>query len=129
MYKLKAARSAVQDGALRQNFRERNFSAVNFTDSRARFSFYDLSLLYGHIAAALRADLPCLNTATEALTTAQIYRRLCGADFCNHLPGQIPDYSYKTLYAHFFGGCGDYILTREQVLARLEAFYKRCVTR
>ena len=49
-----------------------NFSALNFTDSRAVFQFYNLEHLWQHIQMALKYNLKVLNLATEPIKISEL---------------------------------------------------------
>lgn len=98
------------------------FSALNFTDSRGSFQFYNLQYLWEHITIALNHKLHKLNIATEPTTINEIYRYIKGNDFVNEISNTIPDYNYKTLYYDIFNGHNGYIFDKEIILNDIKRF-------
>ena len=98
------------------------FSALNFTDSRSRYQFYDLRRLWHDIQIAIQSDLTIWHPATEPISSGELYEYLTGEHFVNELGGIPADYNYKTLYAEKFGAKGEYIMTRTQVLEAIKDF-------
>ena len=98
------------------------FSALNFTDSRSRFQFYDLQHLWDDLNTALDAGLTLWHPSTEPVSAAELYHYLSGKEFCNELPGTPADYDYRTIHAGLFGGSGGYIASKEQVMSEIKKF-------
>ena len=71
---------------LKEIFKTVGFSALNFTDSRGLFQYYNLNRLNGDIQLALDNNIKILNLAVEPVTISQIYRRLTGEEFEIILP-------------------------------------------
>ncbi len=94
-------------------FKEIGFSAINFTDSRAVFQFYNLGNLYRDIATAIKEDISVLNLATEPLSAAELYRHLTGDDFVNE---------FKSEDAKAFGGVNGYLYSKQEVLDDIKKF-------
>lgn len=126
---------------LKECFRRVGFSALNFTDSRSQFQFYDLSDLWRDIQWALEQDIRLWHPATEPLTAAELYRYLSGEEFCNHLPAAPSRYDYRTVYAkayrsHLARQCGQkakapdvvaaaekgYMMSRREIAERIRIF-------
>ena len=99
-------------------FKKLGFSALNFTDSRSRFQFYDLQ----HLWDDLDAGLTLWHPSTEPVSAAELYHYLSGKEFCNELPGTPADYDYRTIHAGLFGGSGGYIASKEQVMSEIKKF-------
>ena len=107
---------------LRSIFRGLGFSALNFTDSRSRYQFYDLSCLWNDIKTALDADIRLLHPATEPVSAGELYKYLTGESFVNELPGTPADYDFRTIYAEMFGGKDGYIRNKAEVLEGIRRF-------
>lgn len=120
-YKLSGAADAA---ALREWFKQNDWNALNFTDSRSVYQFYDLAGLWGHIDTALAAGLRVLNLATPPVSAAAVYRAVTGGTFKNELPGEPFDYDMRTGHAGLFGGAEGYICTEEEALAGICRFMK-----
>lgn len=109
---------------LKNEFMEGGFSALNFTDSRGIFQFYNLSYLWEHIQIALKNDIKKLNLAVEPVLVSEIYRAIKGKDFINEVATVIPRYDFKTKHAHDFNGENGYIFTKQKVLGDIINFVK-----
>jgi nucleoside-diphosphate-sugar epimerase len=111
-----------QKPELRAAFERLNFSALNFTDSRSVFQFYNLAYLWEHIETALANNIPLLHLAVEPLSAGEVYRELTGKEFINEAAAAPFNYDFRTVYANCFGGSGGYIFNRSQVLSDLKDF-------
>lgn len=121
-YKVSVADADKQ--TLKKKFNALGFSALNFTDSRSIYQFYNLSNLWRDVQTALSAGITLWHPATEPVSAAEVYEYLSGKQFDNELDGIPADYGYKTLYASYFkGNCG-YIANKSQVLQDIKAFVK-----
>ena len=109
-------------GELKERFRKLGFSALNFTDSRSVYQFYDLARLWSDIQIALDAGILLWHPATEPVSVGEVYEYLTGERFVNELGGIPADYDYKTLYAEVFGGKGLYISEKKCVLEGIKKF-------
>lgn len=117
----------VSDGKkeyLKNIFRQIGFSALNFTDSRSIYQFYDLRRLWHDIQVALVANIKLWHPATEPVSAEEIYEYLTGKHFENILDGEPADYNYETIYAKEFGGSGKYICKKIEVLSSIKEFVK-----
>lgn len=109
---------------LKEKFRKLGFSALNFTDSRSVYQFYNLGRLWGDIQIALNAGIKMWHPATEPVSAAEIYKYLTGNEFVNELGGVPAFYDYKTVYYELFGGRNGYICGKEHVLKEIERFVR-----
>ena len=109
---------------LKARFRKLGFSALNFTDSRSVYQFYNLGRLWNDIQVALDAGIKLWHPATEPVSAAEVYKYLSGEDFVNELEGTPANYDYKTVYADVFGGVDGYIENKEEVLCEIKEFIK-----
>ena len=102
---------------LKKIFKELGFSALNFTDSRAVFQFYNLDYLWTHVKFAVKNDIKLLHLAVEPLSASEIYRSVTGEDFINQITDNPPDYNYfKTIYAD------KYFFNKPQILREIKEF-------
>lgn len=101
------------------------FTALNFTDSRGIFQFYDLSNLWNHIKIALNKDLKLLNIAVEPVQIAELYYQLTGSRFINEICISPPFYDFKTKYSNYFDGKNGYIYPKETVINAISNFIER----
>ena len=107
---------------LKDRFRKLGFSALNFTDSRSVYQFYNLGRLWNDIQTALREDIKLWHPATEPVSAAEVYKYLSGEEFVNELGGTPANYDYKTVYAEIFGGKNGYICDKGQILSEIKEF-------
>ena len=120
------AASAADEELLKSKFRALGFSALNFTDSRSVYQFYDLGSLWGDIQTAMNAGITLLHPATEPVSAGAVYEYLTGKKFVNELSGTPADYDYRTIYADVFGGKNGYICSKQEVLSAIGAFVGGC---
>ena len=119
---------------LRKIFEEVGFSALNFTDSRAVYQFYDLSDLYGDIERAMNAGISLLNIATEPVKSSEVYFYFFVKEFVNELPGTPADYDMRTIHFEKMGGFaaadanGGYLYRKEDMLKRIKDFTDKEIT-
>ena len=107
---------------LKDKFRTLGFSALNFTDSRSVYQFYNLGRLWNDIQEALDAGLTMWHPATEPVSVGELYKYLTGEEFVNELGGTPADYDYKTIYAGLFGGENGYISSKKRILKEIKNF-------
>lgn len=119
------AETAEDKKALKAFFEKAGFSALNFTDSRSKYQFYNLGYLWEHIETALAHGLTILNPATEPVSVGELYAYLKGEAFVNELPKAYFDYDYRTAHAGLFGGHSGYLFDKEFVLKDIKAFVER----
>lgn len=110
---------------LKNTFRMLGFSALNFTDSRSVYQFYNLKRLWSDIQVALDAGITVWHPATEPVSAGELYKYLTGEDFVNELGGTPADYNYRTIHAEIFGGHDGYICDKRIVLHEIGQFVKR----
>jgi len=117
-------RDDSEKAMLRQAFERAGFSAVNFTDSRAVFQFYNLAYLWGHIEMAVSKGIRLLNLAVEPVGASDIYRAVKYKPFDNVLDKPVPFYDMKTVHAALFGGQNGYIFGKEQTMREIISFVR-----
>ncbi len=94
---------------LKDKFRRLGFSALNFTDSRSIYQFYNLAHLWNDIQTALEAGIKLWHPATEPVSAGEVYEYLTGVKFVNELNAVPAAYDYRTIYGQFFNGYNGYI--------------------
>ena len=114
--------SGIDRESTKQIFKELGFSALNFTDSRGIFQYYNLKYLYKNIQTAMGNGVKVMNIATEPVTIAEIYNAITGKEFVNELGGAVPHYDFKTENFEIFGGKDGYIQTKEFVLNDIKEY-------
>ena len=107
---------------LKKVFLELGFSALNFTDSRSRFQFYNLSNLWSDIKKAINNDIKLWHPATEPVSAGDLYHYVSGREFINELNGCPANYDYRTIHTDVFGGRDGYIETADNVKRSIKNF-------
>ena len=107
---------------LKNKFRALGFSALNFTDSRSVYQFYNLARLWDDIQIALKNDIKMWHPATAPVSAGEVYEYLTGNTFSNELGGNPAYYDYKTVHDSIFGGKNGYICDKEKVLRDIKEF-------
>lgn len=120
-YKCKEVSKAEQKFLI-DYFTEVEFSALNFTDNRGSFQFYNLQYLWEHINTALNENIHKLNLATEPVTIEEIYRVIKNSEFINKIATDIPSYDFKSIYSDAFHGKNGYIFDKSFVLNDIKNF-------
>lgn len=110
---------------LKQEFMSLGFSALNFTDSRGVFQFYNLANLWDDIQTAVKKDIRLLNIATEPISVAEIYKKLTDRKFENEITQTPPFYDYRSKHAELFGGKDGYFADKKTILNEIVEFVKR----
>ena len=115
-------KDGIDREATKAIFKKLGFSALNFTDSRGIFQYYNLKYLYKNIQTAIENGVKVMNIATEPVTIAEIYKAITGEEFVNELSNPVPHYDFRTENFEIFGGKDGYIQTKEFVLADIKEF-------
>jgi hypothetical protein len=110
---------------LKTKFRKLGFSALNFTDSRSIYQFYNLSDLWHDIKLALDAGITLWHPATEPVSAGELYEYLTGRKFVNELDGVPADYDYRTVYGKIYGSGSAYIKNSMTVMEEIAEFIKQ----
>lgn len=115
--------SAAERAELDAWFAKQPFNALSFTDSSARYQFYDLSLLWRDLTVALAHRLPVLNLTAEPLCAADIYAALThGGVFENHISSNPVSYDMRSIHAGLFGGENGYCLSAADSMNAIRSF-------
>jgi len=89
------------------------------------YQFYNLDRLWADIEKAWTANLKLIHFATEPVSVREVAREAFDLDFHND-PGTTPaHFDMHSVHAKLWGNTGNYLYTREQVLAELRAFVQR----
>ena len=107
---------------LKNKFRALGFSALNFTDSRSIYQFYNLSRLWSDIQIALNHGIELWHPATEPVSAGEVYMFLTGKEFKNELGGIPADYDYRTIYDDLYGGKNGYISDKDSIMEAIKRF-------
>ena len=101
------------------------FSALNFTDSRGFFQFYNLAYLSNHIEIALKNNIRKLNLATEPVMINELYKYIKNSDFANEITQTPPAYDCKTKYSDVFNGKNGYLFDKLFLLKDIKRFVEK----
>ncbi|MBB5336814.1 sugar nucleotide-binding protein [Pectinatus brassicae] len=112
----------IDKGTLKEEFLRIGFSALNFTDSRSTYQFYNLKYLWKDINIALKNKLKILHLAVEPVKASEIYRYVYGKNFLNEFLEEPVVYDYRTKYSELFGGKDGYIYKKKTVLDDIKNF-------
>lgn len=110
---------------LKQYFNNNDFNALNFTDSRAMFQFYNLDYLWQHIELGLKNNIKKLNIVTEPIVASELYKLIKGKEFINEINDNFQRYNINTIYDNIFGGKNGYIFDKAFILSDIEKFIKK----
>ena len=102
---------------VKQFFKNNDFSAINFTDSRSIYQFYNLKYLWEHIEFALSNNIKTLNIATEPIKTSEAYNYIFNRNFKNEVSVNPFTYNMKTKY--FDNG---YIFDKQSLINDIKGF-------
>ncbi len=116
--------TGTEKEVLKIKFQKIGFSALNFTDSRSVYQFYNLERLWDDIQIALENNLRLWHPATEPISAGQIYEYLTGKIFVNEISDNPVIYNFKTIHADIFAGKDNYICDKEEVLRDIRRFVK-----
>ena len=110
---------------LKEYFNKIGFSALNFTDSRGKFQFYNLGYLWEHIEIARKNNINTLNLATEPVLISEVYEYIKNGIFTNEITTNIPNYDFKTKYDYLFCGNDGYIFNKKFILEDIKRFVEK----
>lgn len=112
----------IKGEALYSEFKRMCFTALNFTDSRGVFQYYNLKFLWNHICKAIENNIKILNIATEPFSISELYEFIYEKPFVNEICDNPPYYNFKTKYAELYGGNNGYIFSKEEVMNDIKEF-------
>ncbi len=114
-----------ESAEIKCEFKRAGFSALNFTDSRGVYQFYDLSRLYDDIKVALDNDLRLLNIATEPISVAELYGALTGGqEFSNEIMSKPPYYDFRSIHCGLYGGHNGFLYGKDKVMQDIVDFVR-----
>ena len=112
---------------LKEIFKKVGFSALNFTDSRGIFQYYNLKYLYNDIRKVIENDIRVMNIATQPIEIGTLHKVLTGREFVNKVAAKPPYYDFKTKHRAVFGGSDEYIQTAEFVYNDIKEFVSEMI--
>lgn len=119
----KCVATKMERNSLRKEFEKTGFSALNFTDSRGIFQFYDLGNLWKDINIALEHGIKKINIATEPISISELFQFLTNKQFINEiLMENIPVYDFRSKHAEVFGGRNGYLYDKQTIMNAIKSF-------
>ena len=109
---------------LRAYFEKVNFSALNFTDSRSEYQYFNLAHLWSVINKALEHNIRLLTIATEPITSAELFDYIFKKPFLNEVSSNYPVEHLKSIHFPIFNGKDGYLYSKTQLLEDIKAFVK-----
>ena len=122
-----AVNTAANKAELKEIFKKLEFSALNFTDSRGIFQYYNLKYLYKDIQTVIENNIKVMNIATQPIEIGALHKVLTGREFVNKVTVKPPYYDFKTKHADAFGGNDGYIQTAEFVYNDIKEFVSEMI--
>jgi hypothetical protein len=107
---------------VKQYFEHIGYNALNFTDSRGVFQFYNLFYLWNHIQIALNHDIRILNIVTEPMSVGELYKYIKKTDFINLLDRPVPKYNVRSMYSRFLSQNDEYVFNKDFMLKDINEF-------
>ena len=124
-YRLNVSIEKDEKNRLKCVFTNLRFSALDFTDSRSAFSFYNLKYLWRHIEILLENNIKLAHMAIETICASEIYEAVYDTTFVNEVQVAPFDYHFfKTRYGKMLGGSEDYIFDKNTVKTEISDFIK-----
>ena len=114
--------SLLKDESLLQLLKNINFSALNFTDSRGLFQFYNLAFLWSHINLCLKNNIKLIHISTEPVSVSEVFYTLENKSFVNEIIPNPPKYNMLTKHWKLFGKNRNYIFNKKFVLNDIKKY-------
>lgn len=116
------AESKEDKAALRSFFENAGFSALNFTDSRSEYQYFNLANLWEVITKALDNNIRLLTIATEPILSSELYEYIYRKPFSNEVAANYPIEHLKSVHSKTFGGKDGYLYSKRQLLEDIKLF-------
>lgn len=107
---------------LRSFFEKAGFSALNFTDSRSEYQYFNLGNLWGIINKAMENNIRLLTIATEPILSSELYEYIYNRPFKNECASSYPVEHLKSIHAEELGGKDGYLYNKRQLLEDIKRF-------
>ena len=108
-----------------QLLKKANFTALNFTNSKSNFQFYDLSDLHKDINIALKNNIEILHLCSAKIQALEIAKLFFNIDF-DHDNGQKPfDYDLQTKHAKLWNKDSNYQYCKDDMVQKFEKFFSK----
>lgn len=116
------AESKDDKKTLRAFFEQVGFSALNFTDSRSEYQYFNLANLWNVISIAIENNIRLLTIATEPVVSSELYEYLFSSRLKNEVATNYPIEHLKSVHAEVYGGKEGYLYSKTQVLEDIKCF-------
>lgn len=116
------AETKEEKASLRSFFETVGFSALNFTDSRSEYQYFNLANLWEVITKALDNDIRLLTIATEPILSSELYEYIYKKPFSNEVAANYPIEHLKSIHSKVFGGKDGYLYSKQQLLEDIKLF-------
>lgn len=110
---------------LRVFFERAGFSALNFTDSRSEYQYFNLGNLWDIINKALANEINLLTIATEPILSSELYEYIYQKPFKNECASNYPIEHLKSIHAEVFGGKDGYLYSKQHILKDIKDFINK----
>ncbi len=107
---------------LRSFFEKVGFSALNFTDSRSEYQYFNLGNLWSVINKAIEKDIRLLTIATEPIGSSELYDYIYNKPFKNECATNYPIEHLKSIHAEDLGGKDGYLYNKQQLSEDIKCF-------
>ena len=108
--------------ALRSYFKEIGFSALNFTDSRSVYQFFNLAHLWDVIEVVVAKKIKLLTITSEPIKSSELYQLVFGKEYMNEISPNYPVQNLKSIHAAHFGGKDGYLYSKNSILREIMIF-------
>lgn len=116
------AESKEEKALLRHFFEQAGFSALNFTDSRSEYQYFNLANLWNVICKAIDNGVRLLTIASEPIKSSELFEYIYQKPFFNKCSASYPVQHLKSMYAEVFGGKDGYLYSKQELLEDIKHF-------
>ncbi len=109
---------------LKKVFEEYGFSALNFTDSRSVYQYYNLKNLWSDVEILLNENIRIINLVTEPVSSKYLYKKIMNEEFNNELNREPFNYDIRTVNDYILKGKNGYIQNKDDEINELCEFIK-----
>lgn len=118
------AKTKEERASLKSYFEKVGFSALNFTDSRSEYQYFNLINLWQIINNAIDNKIKLLTIATEPILSSELYEVIFNKSFVNEVAANYPIEHLKSIHAEILGGENGYLYSKKQLLDDIKDFVK-----
>ncbi|MCF8021046.1 MAG: NAD(P)-dependent oxidoreductase [Vallitaleaceae bacterium] len=107
---------------LKEYFKNVGFSALNFTDSRNTYQFYNLSYMKEHLNYIFEHDLRIINLVTEPVRISELQKFLTGKEYQNEFLKGPLTYNITSIHAINMSGRPNYLFSKDFIFKDIYNF-------